>query len=96
MFTDKYTLSSFTINADVTDPDTGAAIDPTTVTISIKDPDGVLDVNGVSMVKDAIGDYHYDYDIPATIGAYVGRTKCTSADDRITIKTFGFWAEASI
>ena len=95
-FADKYTLSSFTINADVTDPDTGAATDPTTVTISIKDPGGVLDVDAVSMVKDDTGDYHYDYDIPATIGAYVGRTKCISADDRVTIKTFGFWAEASI
>jgi len=95
-FVDKYTESSFTINADVTDPDTGATTDPTTVTISIKDPDGALDVDGTAMTKDAIGDYHYDYDIPATIGAYVGRTKCTSAAGKITIKTFGFWAEASI
>jgi hypothetical protein len=48
------------------------------------------------MVKDATGDYHYDYDIPANVGAFVGRTKCTSAAGKITIKTFGFWAEASI
>lgn len=96
MFADKYTLSSFRINADITDPDTGIATDPTTVTISIKDPDGVLDVDALSMVKDATGDYHYDYDIPANVGAFVGRTKCTSAAGKITIKTFGFWAEASI
>jgi hypothetical protein len=95
-FDDKYTGSTVRINADITDPDTGTTTDPTTISISIKDPDGALDVDGTAMTKDAVGDYHYDYTIPVNVGAFVGRTKLTSAAGKITIKTFGFWAEASL
>ena len=95
-FSDKYTESTFKIRSAITDPDTGIVTDPTTVKISIEDPDGVLDVDDTDMSKNGIGDYYYDYTIPANVGAYRGHTVCTSATGLITITTFGFWAEASI
>ena len=95
-FTDKYTGATFNIDAAVTDPTSGAATDPTTTDISIKDPNGDLDLDGIAFTKDAVGDYHYSYTIPSIVGQYNGRAKLTSAAGKITIKTFGFWAEASI
>lgn len=95
-FDDKYTESTFRINAGVTDPDTGAVTDPTTTKISVRDPNGTLDADGLDFTKDARGDYHYTYTIPDIAGQYNGRAKLTSAAGKITIKTFGFWAEVSI
>jgi hypothetical protein len=95
-FDDKYTGATFNIDASITNPETGAVTDPSTTEISIKDPNGDLDVDGLSFTKDATGDYHYSYTIPAIEGQYNGRAKLTSAIGLVTIKTFGFWAEASI
>lgn len=96
MFEDKYTGASFNIDAAITNPETGAATDPTTTEISIRDPNGALDLDGLAFTKDAVGDYHYTYTVPSIIGQYNGMAELTSSAGKKTIKTFGFWAEASI
>lgn len=95
-FTDKYTGARFNIDAAITDPRTGAVTDPTTTKISIVDPNGALDKDGIDFTQDATGDYHYTYTVPAIVGQYNGRAKLTSAAGLVTIKTFGFWAEESL
>lgn len=95
-FDDKYTNSTFCINAVITDPETGDLIDPTAVIISIQDPTGNLYEDGVDMIHDSLGKYHYDTSIPTEIGAYRGEQKSIDVDGKVTIKTFGFWAEASL
>lgn len=95
-FADKYIGASFRINIDVTNPDNGNPTDPTSVTISSVNPDGTLFIDDVTVTRDAEGDYHYDYTVPSIEGAYKGHTECTSSGGLITVKTFGFWAEASI
>ena len=95
-FDDKYIGATFNIDAAITNPDTGAVTDPNTTRISIRDPNGNLDLDGVSFTKDATGDYHYSYTVPDIGGQYYGIAKLTSAAGKVTIKTFCFWAEASI
>jgi uncharacterized protein YfaS (alpha-2-macroglobulin family) len=95
-FDDKYTGATFNIDAGITNPETGGVTDPTTTEISIRDPDGTLDVDGVSFTKDEMGVYHYSYTVPTIGGQYNGRAKLTSAAGKVTIKTFGFWAESSL
>ena len=95
-FDDKYTGATFNIDAAITNPETGAVTDPTTTKISIRDPNGTLDTDGLDFTRDELGDYHYSYTIPTIVGQYNGRAKLTSAAGKVTIKTFGFWAEQSI
>lgn len=95
-FGDKYTESSFRINANVKDPCTGQLVDPSIINISIKNPEGILDVDNVHFDRDAKGKYHYVIDIPANVGQFKGQSKLISTTGKITIMTFCFWAEASI
>ncbi len=95
-FADKYTGTSFKLNIDVTNPDTGAVTDPSSVTVSLSDPNDDLEIDDLAATRDAEGDYHYIITVPSIEGAYRGQSKCVSGAGKITIKTFGFWAEASL
>ncbi len=56
--------STFICKATVTNPDTDALTDPSSITCGFTQPDGTA-VAGVAMVKDSTGLYHYDYAIGA-------------------------------
>jgi len=43
----------------------GAVYDPTSVAITITDPSGTIQVNGLAMSNDGVGIYYYNYPIPA-------------------------------
>jgi len=43
----------------------GTAVDPTTVTITIENAQGIPVVEAASMTNSATGSYYYDYDIPS-------------------------------
>lgn len=93
---DKYIESSFRINANVKDPCTGQLVDPSTIRISIKNPVGVLDIDNVIFERDAKGKYHYDVNVPINVGQFIGRSVLISTSGKKTIRTFAYWAEASI
>ncbi len=85
--------------ATVTDDD-GNAADPTTITISIRTPDGVMAVTDQAMTKSGTGAYYYEYTIPAETtgieGKYKLKVEATGSASRVTIKTDTFKTEASI
>lgn len=59
----------------------GAAIDPATVTLKIKDPAGTITAYtyaAAQVVKDAVGSYHYDY-TPVASGRYTYRWESAGA-----------------
>lgn len=45
------------------------ATDPTTVTLRVKNHAGVVTVYSASVVKDSVGHYHQDVDVPVGSGA---------------------------
>ena len=47
----------------------GAFVDPTTVTLYMKTPDGVITNISSSIVKDSVGNYHADY-LPTQFGIF--------------------------
>jgi hypothetical protein len=59
--------SKVKIRTEFTDADTGDPVDPGTVTVKIKKPDGVIvsHVYPSNVVKDDTGIYHLDLDITA-------------------------------
>ena len=63
----------------------GDAADPMTVVISIKKPDGTLDVTDAAMMKSATGMYYYDYAIASDTGYYYASVKATGSGGRVTI-----------
>ena len=67
-----YQGETFRQKAQVTDVDKEDT-DPNAIVISIADSAGTKKVTAAAMTKDAVGLYHYDYDIPAdgTIGEWV-------------------------
>lgn len=89
------TTETITLEATITDS-AGAAVDPTTVVISVMKPDGTLDVDGVAMTKDSVGSYHYDYTIPSDVGTYKSQVKATGATSKVTVEPDTFLVEASI
>ena len=74
----------------------GAAADPTTTVISIKKPDGTLDITDSAMSSDVSGTYYYDYTIPADEGLYYSSVKATGSAGRITIEPDSFMVGAAI
>ena len=83
------------ITAAITD-DAGDPADPTTVVISVKKPDGSLDITSVSMSSDVAGTYYYDYTIPSDTGMYSASVTATGSAGRITIKPDSFMVGAEI
>ena len=59
-----YRGSTYRASVTVTDPDTEALVDPSSITCGFKKPDGTL-VAGVAMTNDGVGIYYYNYLIPA-------------------------------
>lgn len=39
---------------------TGAAADPTTVTLTVTQPDGAVQIHAADVVRDGVGAYHFD------------------------------------
>ncbi len=63
------TGSTVRVLSDFTTVATGAPVDPSTVTLTVRDPDGNVTVYtyaAAQVVKDSTGDYHYDVG-PCTI-----------------------------
>lgn len=83
------------LNIDVKNND-NEPVDPDSITISVRQPSGNLDPNGIALTKDATGDYHYYYTISAEIGDHRGRIKAISADNKITMRTFEIKAVRSL
>jgi len=78
------------ITAAIVSQETGAAVDPTTVTISIKKPDGSLDITDAAMTNPSTGSYYYDYLIANNEGTYHSAVKATGGAGRITIEPSNF------
>ena len=70
--------------ATITD-ENGDLADPDTVVISIKKPDGTLDITDAAMTKSATGTYYYDYTIASDTGFYYASVKATGSSGRVTI-----------
>lgn len=79
------------VSTEITDS-AGAKTDPTTIVIYVIDSAGTTQVDGVAMTKDATGEYHHDYTLPADckLGIWDVRIKCTN-DSRISIKDCEFY-----
>lgn len=84
------------LTAAITDSDSGAAVDPAIVKISINKPDGTAGVEDADMTKSATGSYYYDYSIPSNMGTYSWKVVATGSVGRITIVRNSFSAEVSI
>lgn len=69
----------------------GALVNPTTsMTITLYDPDGTVDVSPVGMDNDDVGKYHYDYQTTGkATGKYIVLYTATDGA-RITIETDSF------
>lgn len=85
--------------ATIKDED-GNLADPTTVTISIKMPNGTMAVTDQAMTHDSTGVYSYVYAIPSETtgipGTYKLKVETTGTAGRVTIEPDTFIAEASI
>lgn len=53
----------------------GALVDPSATSVDILAPDGSVVVDGDPLVRDSVGVYHYDFDVPATaaLGIWTAR-----------------------
>ena len=83
------------IAATIADIDGDAAV-PTTVTISIKKPDGTMDITDATMTTDVEGTYYYDYVIPSDVTLYRNEIKATGSGGRVTIEHGNFLVESAI
>jgi len=83
--------------ATITDSDEAAA-DPTTVTISIRNPVGTMVVTDQTMTNPSVGSYYYDYTtLSAGVeGMYTVEVTATGSAGRVTIELDTFIAEESI
>lgn len=61
--TQYYQGETFRQNVSVTDAD-GTSINPNTITITIEDAAGTKKITDLTMIKEDLGTYHYDYNIP--------------------------------
>ena len=83
------------ITAAITDT-AGSPANPTTVVISVKKPDGTLDITDAAMSSGVSGTYYYDYSIPAGTGLYYASVKATGSAGRVTIEPDSFLVVAAI
>lgn len=72
------------LNASITN-DSETSVDPSTVKIKIKNPDGTEAVASSDMVNPAVGSYYYDYLISDNTGTYNWSVTATGSEGRITI-----------
>ena len=76
--------------------DDGALVDPTTsIKVTIYDPDGTKQVDGIAMTKDVTGiyDYYYQTTTSTTIGWWRGEIVVvdgTDPNDKTSVGTFSF------
>lgn len=86
------------LEADITATSSGAAADPITITIKIVDPAGTTKVDNSAMIKDDIGKYYYDYDIPidGNLGTWRWNVIGTGSAGRVTIERHSFEVEAQV
>lgn len=86
--------------ATIRSVETGALADPSTVTISIKKPDGTMAITDQAMTRDSEGVYSYVYAIPSETtglpGTYKMKVEATGSASRVTIEPSTFKAEAPI
>lgn len=75
------------MQSEITDPDTGAAVSPQTVVVSLIDPAGTTMVDAQSASIKVTGTYYYDYDIPSdgNVGFWRYNFKATASDGRVDI-----------
>lgn len=83
--------------AYIYDRRTGLAADPTTITVTISDPDGIAQISDKAMSKHANGEYEYFYnlasDAPRGNKWWRGVIKVVDGSGesaKTTIGTFGF------
>jgi uncharacterized protein YfaS (alpha-2-macroglobulin family) len=79
-----------TINATIRD-NKGVKVDPSSHEIKVYDPDGTLEGTFNDPVKDDVGEYHLDYDIPedGKAGTWKAVWKATiGTGDKTEIITF--------
>lgn len=81
--------------ASITDV-SGTAADPTTVKISINTPASVVAIDSVDTIKVGVGNYYYDYTIPADTGTYQYNIVATGAEGRITLVRDSFVVQKAI
>lgn len=86
---------SFTENIIIKDAN-NVKVDPSTILIYIRKPNGTIDVDGIAMTNDGVGEYSYRYIIPTQTGEYLIKLKATSSSSDVVIKTDGFEAIKSI
>ena len=69
--------------------DDDALIDPTSMTITIRDPDGDVAVEDQAMTKKAVGQYYYQYRTSTltTRGQYAGEILATDGSGETAIVT---------
>ena len=74
------------LSCEVKDSNGNYADPATSMTVTVKDPNGTVVVNEAPMTRDSLGKYHYDYTSPTTtpLGTYQVRFKATDGS-RITI-----------
>ena len=93
------TLETIRLTATITNT-AGTAVDPTTVTVTIENAQGVPVVEAESMTSSATGTYYYDYDIPSInnsrIGTYTFKVTATGEESRVTISKSSFLVDESI
>jgi uncharacterized protein YfaS (alpha-2-macroglobulin family) len=85
-----YQGETITLNATVKTT-ARALVNPTTsITITVKDPDGTTKVDAQAMSNDSTGKYHYDYAIPsdATVGEWDVEVIASSGNPSIERYTF--------
>lgn len=82
------------LNAAITNV-AGAAVNPTTVNITINKPDGSVAQASTAMENPETGSYYYDYTITTDVGAYHYSVKATSGT-RVTIEKDVFVVDESI
>ena len=86
---------SLRITATLTDIDEDP-VSCVSVTISIKKPDGTMDVTDAAMTAGVDGTYYYDYVIPSDVSLYREEIKATGSGGRVTIEHGNFLVESAI
>ncbi len=93
------TLETIRLTATITNS-AGTAVDPTTVTITIENAQGIPVIEAVTMTNSATGSYYYDYTIPSInnsrLGTYTFKVTATGSGGRITISKSTFVVDESI
>jgi phage baseplate assembly protein gpV len=96
---DKYLGETVSVSISVVDTE-GAATDASSVTYSVRYPDGTLAVDDTAATHGATGQYTIDYTLPSEttgqVGKYMLSVKITGASGNVDIKKTSFNVEASI